>query len=256
MKEAHAPEVTPIERTDYFGRYMSSGFSQIQGWPGNRQSVEFNLCFRSLLLSQGEEGGVCEIGVHHGKYLIALHNIFGNRRSLGIDLFEQQDSNIDRSGKGDMNVCAININKYANNPQLVKLRSMDSLSLLQKDLDVILDEFGKFALFSIDGGHTKLHVNIDLDNAARLTSDKGIIIVDDIFHPDWPEVTEGLYSSINSQRTPFVPFLLTRKKLYLCNAGTQARYSKFSLDSRGKFSARMVRFAGWPIPSINFGSEY
>ena len=254
MTESPLSEVE--QNIDPFKAYMSNGFSQVQGWSGNRRSVEFNACFRALFSETGETGGVCEIGVHHGKYLIALHNIFYGRRSLGIDLFDNQGANVDGSGRGDINICQENILKFAREPELVLLRASDSTALSQKDLDDITLEFGKFAILSVDGGHTKLHICIDLDNATKLVSDKGIVIVDDFFHPDWPEVTEGLYHSISTQRTYFVPFLITRKKMYLCHLSRQSKFAKFVVDNRGTYVCKHVRFAGWNVPSINFGSEY
>lgn len=241
---------------DDFTRYISGPFGTIEGWPGNRTSVEFNKCFHALFSRYGENGGVCEIGVHHGKFLIALHNIFGDRRSLGIDLFHRQAANVDGSGRGDLEICQQNIQRYAKNPDLITLMTRDSIVLSREDIDSIIDEFGRFSLFSIDGGHSKLHVSIDLDNASLLTSPSGIIMVDDLFHPDWPEVTEGLYNSIHSARTPYVPFMITRKKLYLCCASVQSAYAEYCLSNKGPHTAKVVNFAGWRVPSINFGGEY
>lgn len=241
---------------DYFANYMATGFDAITGWPGNRPSVEFNRCLVKLFSIVKEPGGVCEIGVHHGKYLIALHNLFGDRKSLGFDLFDRQSANIDGSGKGDFETCRRNIEKYVEKPDLVSLQPANSLAFSSSDIDATISKFGKFSIFSIDGGHTKTHVCIDLDNATKMTGENGVIIVDDIFHPDWPEVTEGLYNSISTQRTPFVPFLITRKKLYLCISNNQQSYAKFANENRGRFKSKPVRFAGWELPSINFGSEY
>lgn len=241
---------------NYFADYMSKGFGSIEGWPGNKPSVQFNYEFRDLFAQFNETGGVCEIGVHHGKYLIALHNIFGDRRSLGLDLFDDQASNIDLSGKGDLEICRQNILEFAKNPELVSLEKKDSIAISSEDIQSIILNYGKFSIFSIDGGHTKMHITIDLDNAAKMTSETGIIVIDDIFHPDWPQVTEGIYQSISACRTPFVPFLVTRKKLYMCLASLQMRYAKFSAERRGQFTSKTVSFAGWQVPSINFGSEY
>lgn len=241
---------------DFFTKYMTEGFDKIAGWPGNKPSVAFNIIFRKLLAECDGRGGACEIGVHHGKYLIALHNLFEDRRSLGIDLFARQELNIDVSGRGDREICERNIALHARNPGLITLMAADSLSMSDSDIAKIINDYGRFSIFSIDGGHTKLHISIDLVNAAKLTAESGIIIVDDIFHPDWPEVTEGVYRAILGLRTPFVPFLLTRKKLYLCNASLQAKYARYSAENgRGK-PLKMVTFAGWAVPSINFGSEY
>jgi hypothetical protein len=246
-----------LHEEDYFVKYMCSGFDQIEGWPGDKRSVQFNVIFRELFSQFDERGGVCEIGVHHGKYLIALHNLFTNRRSLGIDLFNRQVMNIDNSGNGNLEICKNNIAKYTKYPELITLKCENSISITTNDIIDIVNTFGKFGLFSIDGGHTKSHIIIDLDNAAEMTSETGVIIVDDIFHPYWPEVTEGLYYSVNNCRTPFVPFLMTRKKLYLCNASVQKIYAEFALErNEGYHASKMVNFAGWGLPCINMGNVF
>jgi methyltransferase family protein len=246
----------PCATIDYFDRYMEDGFDRIEGWPGQKRSVEFLKNFREAFSSFGENGGACEIGLHHGKYLIALHNLVAQNKSLGLDLFDDQDRNIDQSGRGIKDICKQNIDAFAKNPHLITLRQFDSMSISSREKQKITEEFGMFSIFSIDGGHTALHVSIDFMTACELTSDSGIIIVDDIFHPDWPGVTEGIYRALDSRLTPFVPFMLTRKKLFLCSVTLQRRFADFVEMKRGEVPRKVVDFARWSIPSLNFGGEY
>src|SRR6185503_9184782 len=92
-------------------------------------------------------GGACEIGVHHGKFLIALHNLLGgNKRSLGLDLFEDQTRNLDGSGRGSLEICKANIAKYARNPDLIDLISCDSLTLKARQIQELHRDYGSFAI--------------------------------------------------------------------------------------------------------------
>ena len=185
--------------SDVFARYMDEGFDLIDGWPGQKSSVRFMTVFEELFEHVHEHGGVCEIGIHHAKYIIALHNILRPAVSLGIDLFEDQIKNFSDSGRGERAICEENIAKYAYNPGSIKLMSKDSLDLKAGDLATIIKDYGYFSMFSVDGGHSALHSASDFLTASRLTSGKGIIIMDDIFHPDWPGVTEGVYTVLASK---------------------------------------------------------
>lgn len=240
----------------WFEDYMEDGFDLIDGWPGQKSSVLFMKIFKELFDYHKETGGVCEIGTHHGKYIIALHNILLPQFSLGIDIFDDQERNVDESGRGNKNICEENIQRYAFNPSGLHLRSKDSLDLKTSDLAEINNQYGYFSMFSVDGGHTSTHVRNDLVTASKLTSGKGIIIVDDIFHPDWPGVTEGVMTSLASLSSPFVPFFITRKKLFLCHISLWRSYKQFVIDRSVTYFVKEVDFCRWHIPSLNFGPEY
>lgn len=242
-----------------FNDYMQNGFDTIEGWPGSKQSVVFMAAFKELFGVHDEKGGVCEIGVHHGKYIIALHNMLLPRRSLAIDIFEDQTKNFDGSGCGSTEILKKNIEAFAYNPSSIDFLAKDSLDIRQSDIDTIIERSGYFAIFSIDGGHTALHTSYDFFTASKLTSPYGIIAVDDLFHPDWPTVTEGLYRAISSKRSPFVPLFITRKKAFFCHVSVFKEYQPFVIDAYSAFArreARVVDFFGWNVPSLYLGSEY
>lgn len=244
------------QNKEAFQKYLNEGFDHIEGWPGRKESVFFLQIFRELFDSLNQRGGACEIGVHHGKYLIALHNILAPCKSLGLDLFAQQHRNIDGSGRGSREICEQNILKYAVDPDLISLVNIDSLGMTQRELKEIEERFGPFHFFSIDGGHTALHACSDFFTASALTSKDGIIIVDDIFHPDWPGVTEGIYLALARKSSPFVPLFLTRKKLFLCHISVRHTYTMFILEKKADIPYKMIDFFSYLIPSLNFGGEY
>ena len=249
---------------DPFHYYMQHGFHNIEGWPGRTDSVLFMKHFRSLFRKHGETGGVCEIGVHHGRYIIALHNVLCTGRSLGIDLFDEQDKNIDNSGCGSKEKCRENILKYAHHPDSIELISKDSLAFTDKELQQITKTHGLFSMFSVDGGHTALHLSVDFLTASKLTSSRGMIIIDDLFHPDWPGVTEGIIGVLSTRISPFVPLFMTRKKLYLSHVSYHETYKQFVADAYLQYASannflpwmKPVDFVNWKIPSISFGAEY
>jgi len=244
---------------DPFTTYMNCNFDNIEGWPGVKESVLFLDVMRDWFGKYNDKGGACEIGLHHGKYFIALHNLLSPCSSLGIDVFEDQSRNIDYSGCGSLEICRDNIKSFASNPERIDLMAMDSLAIGPRDVGDILEKYGNFSIFSIDGGHTPLHAAVDFVTASQLTSQTGIIAIDDLFHPDWPGVTEGLYIALGRKSSPFVPLFITRKKAFLCHASVQKNFVSFVAEKYSNRYARDVRyveFFGWRIPSLNFGAEY
>jgi hypothetical protein len=91
--------------------------------------------------------------------------------------------------------------------------------------------------------------------ASECVSEDGIIAIDDIFHFHWPGVTEGVYRVLSSGVSPYVPFFMTRKKIFCCSASLQARYRDYVGEKAGHIKKR-VDFCGWQIFALNFGDEY
>lgn len=239
---------------DPFLSYLDDGFDQIEDWPGLKKSVRFLEVFRGVVGGSSGTSGACEIGVHHGKYLIALHNLFGGwKRSLGIDLFEDQGKNVDGSGIGSREICQANIDRYAANPHMVELLGRDSLTLNYREVADIARRFDPFSIVSVDGGHSALHLTRDFLFASECVSGSGIIVVDDFFHPHWPGVTEGFYSVVSSRLSPFVPFFMTRKKVFCCSASVQVQYRKVVREYSPQ---KEVEICGWKVSSLDFGNEY
>jgi tetratricopeptide (TPR) repeat protein len=257
--EANASVARQKLGLDPFVNYMDENFDKIQGAPGSKESVLFLTIMREWFSIYNNKGGACEIGVQYGKYLIALHNLLSPCSSLGIDVFHDQSKNIDRSGYGSIEESRNNIASFASNPESISLMSVDSLTIGPQDVEQILRQHGHFAIFSIDGGHTPLHASMDFITASHLTSPTGIIAVDDLFNPDWPGVTEGLYIALARRTSPFVPLYITRKKAFLCHASVQSKFASFVAERYSqKYSGdvRYVEFFGWRVPSLNFGTEY
>jgi hypothetical protein len=248
-----------------FRTYMKRGFDSIEGWPGTKESVLFLEVLKDWFDLHGDHGGALEIGVHHAKYLIALHCLLSPCLSLGIDLFDDQSRNIDYSGLGGVDgppsieKCRQNVSEFATNPEGIYLMPTDSLTLGQGEIQRILRSYPPFAITSVDGGHTSLHLSIDFMTASQLTSSLGVIAVDDLFHPDWPGVTEGIFRVLMRGESPFVPLFITRKKAFFCHVSVQGRFVEFvahQYSARYLREVRKVDFFGWRVPSFNFGSEY
>lgn len=222
---ADSATLEAVELTSSFAQYVEHQMSGIEGWTGSTASVLMLEPIAEVQSQWCDSGGALEIGVHHARYLIALHLLCGpGSRSLGLDLFAEQSKNVDRSGSGDLQIARSAIDRFAREPDLVELRSGDSLALSDAEIAAIRDEFGAFRLISVDGGHTPEHIVADLRTADRLADPAALVLVDDFFHPGFPGVTEGYYELARTRSIPWVPLFLHRKKLVLCHVSLRPSY--------------------------------
>jgi len=196
----------------------------IAGW--NDQGSFEALKQFSLVQNQHEaRGHVAEIGVHHGQFFVALALLCQeDEKALAIDVFDWQGLNIDRSGMGDLGILRTNIEQYCPYKTVV-IKQADSLTIDPNDI-LELFEGQHFRLIHIDGGHTTRHTTNDLKIAEGLIEPGGlgVIMVDDLFHPKWPGVTDAVFKYLNGPWPNLVPFAYDNKKLYLTDEKSRHHY--------------------------------
>jgi Methyltransferase domain len=163
-------------------RYYENGFSKIEGWCSEQLFHTVDL-FDSLPINKG--GGICEIGVHHGKFYLLLNQVTSiETRSFAIDIFEEAALNIDHSGSGNRAAFTKNLAEFdihqGRNTVIIKGDSTDSKLQLEKTIGP-----GSLRFLSIDGGHTAEHTISDLKLANHLISNEGVVILDDILNAHW-----------------------------------------------------------------------
>lgn len=162
----------------------------------------------------GVTGSLTEIGVHHGRFFIGLHLLSApSEKSLAIDLFDDQATNIDSSGKGDKATFLRNLQRFGGGDEGLQILACDSTNLTGVD---VLDRVGPVRLFSVDGGHTAEIVASDMHLAAEVLTDGGIVIGDDVFNDQWPGVAEGTLRFLDSS-SDLVPFAIGFNKVLFTN---------------------------------------
>ncbi|TWA80494.1 methyltransferase family protein [Azospirillum brasilense] len=227
--------------------YIDDLHQRVEGWifPENLRMVELLAGFQDR---NGVTGGVCEIGVHHGRFFIALHNAVGaSETSVAVDVFEDQSSNIDGSGLGNLSTFQANLNRFATAPNSVRIHKADSLSLTPPDLSAITGG-RRIRLFSIDGGHTAEHTVHDFRLAMAVTRTDGVIIVDDFHNPHWPGVNIGINRLFTLDTPSFAPFGYMRDKLLFTSLTWQRRYAAFLQESwRDCPAYKMVSMFGYDV---------
>jgi len=184
-------------------------FPFVEGWL-NPNALKFT----DYLVKQfvAENFNSLEIGVHHGKFFLGIENLTPRSgRCVAIDLFENQSLNIDGSGKGDIEVFAEHVRKWAIAPERVSILSSDSIDLNPNALGL-----NSFGVISIDGGHTRTHTFNDLRIAQELLTPNGIIVLDDINNQDWCGVVTGALDFFNSPISTRVrPIAIGFNKLFI-----------------------------------------
>lgn len=195
----------------------------------------------------GVSGSVAEIGVHHGKLFLGLHLLRrGDERSLAVDLFGDQDQNVDSSGKGDEQKFRANVALWASDEGLV-VHQGDSTQLTADEVTDLAG--GSIRFFSVDGGHTAEIVRSDMALAEASLVDGGVVIADDVFNQRWPGVAVGTLQYIEDGAT-LVPFAIGFNKVFFTQPANAPRY-RSALESAFARRARLTTtdstFAGQPV---------
>lgn len=226
-------------------------YPHVEGWL-DIEALLFTSYFADKFLA-GTSFDSIEIGVHHGKYLIGIENLTPPEgRCLAVDVFSQQELNIDQSGSGSLAILTANYEKFAVNPKRVMPIEEDSLNL-----DTATLGKGKFGIVSIDGGHTETHTVSDLAVAQDLVSEKGIVILDDILNQDWMGVVSGAYAFFKSPAaTRLAPFAVGFDKLFCCHYSHRAKVQRaIAADQKvlhqiGIAPFKVTEFAGHRVVSL------
>lgn len=220
-KGAHMQMVAEASEVDVLDAALRRSWSEVQGWVGDR--IPHILKFvRELHDTRKIEGDILEIGVHHGKLFFLLSAASrDNERCIAVDLFEDQQKNLDRSGKGSLAIFNQHLQElFPDYISRVTAISADSMSLTPATARERLGVTG-VRLMSVDGGHTVAHVMNDMEIAQELLVPGGIILLDDFLGVHWPTVTEGFYRYMQIANRRLAPFLIFQNKLFLTTFSEQ-----------------------------------
>jgi hypothetical protein len=194
--------------------------------------------------ARGIRGAVGEIGVFLGDYLFGLGVCARpDERIVAIDLFEDQDANIDGSGRHDKTIEYFKDlhRRYIRNEASIEFIKRDSLYLTPGDL---LAKSGQqeYRIFSIDGGHTHYHLTNDLLLVEAVLEHGGVVIIDDYTNAGWPGVAEGVarYFLLSPRRT-LAPFLTHWNKLLVTTESKHAEVLAFYEDYAHKHNFNVVK---------------
>lgn len=209
------------DQTQRLVDYCHSGRNKVNGWFA-RNDAELFLALLGLQQSMGVTGAMVEIGVHHGKSFVPLClALRDGEKAMCIDIFEDQSLNTDASGQGDRAVFEANLGKFGVDTGKVVIHAGSSLDVKP---ETITQAVGEVRFFSVDGGHWHDIVINDLDLAAAVLNDGGIIALDDFLSKAWPDVSHGFFDWYNKSGQDFAPIAIGTSKLYLARKGKAGAY--------------------------------
>jgi hypothetical protein len=197
-------------------------------------------------------GNLCEIGVHHGRlfFMLALARRT-DERSLAIDLFEDDainSSSYQHRGRDS----ALFTNAHRLGISLSEAEIYKTSSFEIRADDILSRTGGPIRFFSIDGGHSYENLENDLVLAKSTLHEAGIIVVDDFFNRDWPEVTFAIYDFVK-ETNEMIPFLLSPGKIYLARAGIATTYQFAVRKANPNAKGKIVRFLNHEVYSVRYG---
>lgn len=193
--------------------YCATGQHAVEGWL-QEGALLLTLALHRQQRAAGIGGGVAEIGVHHGKFFVALALLCeGAERALAVDVFEDQHLNPDGSGRGDRGVFDANLARW-DVAERAAVRRQDSLTLTPEQVRGALGGPGA-RLFSVDGSHSLGHALHDMRVAAASLAPGGVVLLDDFLHAGWLGVTEAAVLLLRGDSPPLAPLAICGGKLAL-----------------------------------------
>ena len=239
---------------DRLSAYSSSGKNSVSGWLA-RCDAELFQALLTVQVQRNIVGAIAEIGVHHGKSFIPMAISNGGQKAYAIDIFGRQDLNIDASGSGDKQQLLENLQRFGVATDGITIDERLSTVVQPGDIEA---KVGKVRFFHIDGGHHLEAIVNDLYLAEAVMLPEGVIAVDDVFRPEWPEVSMGLFSYLAGKKRDFIPFAVGFNKTYLCERAFAELYRShllandflsMYLTKRYKVSQdEMLIFQAYPLP--------
>jgi hypothetical protein len=219
---------------------------RIQGWlsPG---AISLLALLDDVQKTHGITGHLFEIGVHHGKSAVVLGTMArqGIERLGVCDIFGAQTLNVSASGRGDRAIFADTFRSFFHDDGFLTVHEKRSTALTVADLEPC-------RLVHIDGGHTSPEVFADLELAAAALVDRGVIVLDDAFHPSWPGVTDAVYRFLQQHPGRFAPLVVGFNKMVIVRAEHRALYGSHFEDPervrafipKEPYSLKRVELAG------------
>lgn len=210
-------------------RYLAEGYGQVRG-----MSSAFAASISGYLIRRQSElgiaGHIAEIGTFEGRFFIAMAlGLRPGEHAIGIDVFtwpsekvlDHLHANCARHGLAARDYTAI---------------KGDTGAMVSEDV-VAPAGGGKIRFFHIDGEHADAALTKDLALALPLMHEDGLIVLDDMLHPGYPELTDSVHRWLYAHPEWRVLAIIDREdivaaaKYVLCRLASVARYEKDLLEA-------------------------
>ena len=240
--------LSPGRARDYV-RYAVVGHHFVDGWLEGL-GIQLIDAVESRQRELGVTGPIAEIGVHHGKLFILLSLLRRpGEHAVALDLFEDQDRNVDRSGRGDRERFMANLQRHQPGAPDVVVQQCDSNELDGPALRALAG--GPLRIVSVDGGHTADLTEHDLTTACDALADGGVVVLDDCFNEVFPAVSEGAQRFLR-KRSDIRAVGAGGNKTFLCHLGYADSYREAIAQRAEQLNLYMQdhEFVGAPFLSV------
>lgn len=170
--------------------YLDTAFESIPGW-SSKFSASIVAGLMDWQTGNGIEGHLVEIGVFEGRFILALARALrGDEKAFAIDTFEWPEPSVEdrfRRHLEDQGLTA----------DLVRTIKADSRALSPSDLSSRLHPY-RCRVIHIDGDHAAESVTSDLKLSDAIVDDRGLIVLDDMFHPCYPRLTVAVFAFLDA----------------------------------------------------------
>jgi hypothetical protein len=194
--------------------FITERLPAVTGWllPGAAYFTAYLLNFQA---SRAIKGPILEFGVYEGKYLLLLNHLARKQGDpvCGVDIFElcSPDTTLAHA------------TEFFGTTEGLSLHTANSGNLTKQDVLGMLGNV-RPRFISVDGSHTGPGVFADLNLAASVLADDGVMVIDDLGNPYAMGVAEGAYRFLLAPRCDIVPFAYVQNKMFLCHRRNQAAY--------------------------------
>ncbi len=215
--------------------YLRTGYDQVRGMSSAfAASISGHLIRRQREI--GVTGHIAEIGTFEGRFFIALAmGLAPGEHAVGIDIFswpsekvlDHLHENCAKNGLARADYTAIKGNTA----------DMKPADVVAPAKTVPGSTGGLVRFFHIDGQHDDANVTNDLNLAAPLMHPHGLMVLDDMLHPAYPELVESVHRWLREHPEWRVLAIIDREdivaaaKYVLCRVETAALYEKDLLEA-------------------------
>lgn len=209
--------------------YLRTGYEQVRGMSsGFAASISGHLIRRQSEL--GFSGHIAEIGTFEGRYFIALAlGLRPGEHAIGVDTFDWPSEKVlDHFHRN----CA---DHGLSRTDYTAIKGHTG-SMTPEDI-IAPAEGGKVRFFHIDGEHADAALTKDLALALPLMHEHGLIVLDDMLHPGYPELTDSVHRWLRANREWRVLAIIDREdivaaaKYVLCRVPSTAFYEQDLLET-------------------------
>ncbi len=209
--------------------YLARGYDTVRGMSS---AFAASLCGHLLRRQRemGIAGPVGEIGTFEGRFFIALGlSLAPDEHAVGIDVFTWPSEAVLDHLHANCRAHGLAASQYTAIKGNTRALAATAISAAGGDRP--------FRFFHIDGEHDDANVTADLDLVAPLMHAHGLICLDDMLHPGYPELTESVHRWLRANPAWRVLAILDREdivaaaKYVLCRVESLGHYEKDLLEA-------------------------